>query len=229
MPIHWSDMNSAAGAVGRLVHALTDPVSGQPAFKNTPVRLSPLDAAWHAFFLTRHEIDTSAFGYWARRRVEGGYLYELAGLSPDAATADIEMLAGPSGVDDEEIEMQDGRCGNLRQARLRQGRLESCLLLSRNGNLPARDWLAGLLAPATLDDETRHALLSGRPASGAGQGAVICACMGVRADTIKEAIAEYGLTDVKAVGECTGAGTNCGSCRSDIRKLIDERQQEEAA
>lgn len=229
MPIHWSDMNSAAGTVGRLVHALTDPVSGQPAFKNTPVRLSPLELLWHAFFLTRREIDISGFGYWARRKVEDGYLYEMAALSGDEKAVEMATLAGPSAVDDEEIEMRDGQRGNLRQARLRRGRLECCLLLSRDGNLPARDWLAGLLVAGNLDDETRRALLSGRPANGAEQGPVVCACMGVRAGTIIGAIAEHGLANVKAVGECTGAGTNCGSCRADIRKLIDERQREEAA
>ncbi|WP_339614465.1 molybdopterin-dependent oxidoreductase [uncultured Parvibaculum sp.] len=229
MPIHWSDMNSAAGTVGRLVHALTDPLSGQPAFKNTPVRLSPLEPLWQAFCLTRHEIDASGFDYWARRKVQDGYLYELAGLFGEERIPELGVLAGSSAADDEEIEMRDGRRGSFRQARLRQGRLECCLLVSRDVCLPARDWLAGLLAADILDDETRRALLSGRPASGVGQGPVVCACMGVRADTIVDAIAEHALTNVKEVGECTGAGTNCGSCRADIRKLIDERQREEAA
>ena len=229
MPIHWSDMNSAAGAVGRLVHPLTDPVSGQPAFKNTNVRLGPLEPVWHAFFLTRTEIATAGFGYWTRRRIEGGYLYELAGLSDGERSPEMDALAGPPLDGDEVIEMRDDTLGSLRTARLNQGRLMSCLILSGNGRLPSRDWLASLFASGVLDDETRRALLSGQSASGKPQGPVVCACMGVRADTIVDAIAEHALTNVKEVGECTGAGTNCGSCRADIRKLIDERQREEAA
>jgi assimilatory nitrate reductase catalytic subunit len=76
----------------------------------------------------------------------------------------------------------------------------------------------------------RRALLAGRPAEGGvkGEGRIVCACMGVRSGAILAAIAD-GARDAAAVGEKTGAGTNCGSCRSEIRNLIEQVERTEAA
>jgi len=52
--------------------------------------------------------------------------------------------------------------------------------------------------------------------------------MGVRSGAVLAAIAD-GARDAAAVGEKTGAGTNCGSCRSEIRNLIEQIARTEAA
>jgi assimilatory nitrate reductase catalytic subunit len=52
-------------------------------------------------------------------------------------------------------------------------------------------------------------------------GAIVCACLQVGALTIGDAVRRQGCTTVEAVGACTGAGTNCGSCRSEIRAIIE--------
>ena len=232
VPIHWSDANSAMSGAGRMVHALVDPVSGQPAFKHTPARAESVAPLWRAFFLSRREIAPPACGYWASRRVEGGWLCEMAGLSEGEAPPDLDLLAGESAgtVEDgfEEMEMRDGDAGALRQARLRNGRLTDCLILTRGGKLPPRDWLSGLLVTDEIDETTRRVLLSGRAAEGDVDGRLVCACMGVRSGAILAAIAE-GASDVAAIGARTGAGTNCGSCRSEIRGLIEHAETEEAA
>ena len=51
-PIHWTDQQATGGRTGLLVRPLTDPISGQPAFKATPARIeavarprrSPMDS-----------------------------------------------------------------------------------------------------------------------------------------------------------------------------------------
>ncbi len=43
--------------------------------------------------------------------------------------------------------------------------------------------------------------------------------MGVGSQTILDAI-EDGAASVSAVGAATGAGTNCGSCKSEIASLL---------
>jgi assimilatory nitrate reductase catalytic subunit len=48
---------------------------------------------------------------------------------------------------------------------------------------------------------------------------VVCACHGVGADVIAATIAA-GAGSVEAVGAACKAGTNCGSCIPEIRKML---------
>jgi len=89
----------------------------------------------------------------------------------------------------------------------------------------ARGWMvesfAAGAAPATL--------LAGR-AGGAqpDRGAILCSCNDVGTNTILAAI-EAGALDTDAVGVATRAGTNCGSCRSEIATLLATAKRKVAA
>jgi assimilatory nitrate reductase catalytic subunit len=48
---------------------------------------------------------------------------------------------------------------------------------------------------------------------------MVCACFGVSKGAICDAI-EVGASDATAVGTAVKAGTNCGSCIPEIRKMI---------
>jgi assimilatory nitrate reductase catalytic subunit len=56
----------------------------------------------------------------------------------------------------------------------------------------------------------------------------VCACFEVGVNEIVDAITQQGCLSVEAVGSAVKAGTNCGSCRSEVRRLIDEHRVEEA-
>lgn len=51
-------------------------------------------------------------------------------------------------------------------------------------------------------------------------GRTVCACFDVGVNTLRSAI-YGGATNVVALGRCTAAGTNCGSCKSELQTLID--------
>ncbi len=103
---------------------------------------------------------------------------------------------------------------------LRDGRLEACLLIGPRATLPAREWLGDLFEADLVGDDDRLSLLTGRPAGArVDAGPIVCACFRVGANTIATAI-EAGHATVAAVGQCTRAGTNCGSCRPEIARLI---------
>ena len=55
------------------------------------------------------------------------------------------------------------------------------------------------------------------------KGAIVCACFSVGCNEIASA-ANEGCTTVEAIGERLKAGTNCGSCRAEIRGVIDACQ-----
>jgi assimilatory nitrate reductase catalytic subunit len=101
---------------------------------------------------------------------------------------------------------------------LADGRLAAALYVTRSGALPPRDWLAAQLGGA---DAQPLELLAGRPAAPrADRGAIVCACFDIGLNTILAAIAARSLTSVEAVGAALSAGTNCGSCRPAIRRLL---------
>jgi assimilatory nitrate reductase catalytic subunit len=92
--------------------------------------------------------------------------------------------------------------------------------MTTTGRLPPRDWLADLFAAPTLSAEARAALLFGRPPGAPiDKGPLVCACLKVGAKAVQAAIAA-GAASPDAVGAATGAGTNCGSCRPEIARMI---------
>ena len=71
-------------------------------------------------------------------------------------------------------------------------------------------------------------LVAGRPGADVPDpGPTVCSCLNVGANTILDAIAN-GAIDADRIGAATGAGTNCGSCRSEIGRLCDARILEAA-
>jgi assimilatory nitrate reductase catalytic subunit len=62
--------------------------------------------------------------------------------------------------------------------------------------------------------------LSGKPLQGlASTGPVVCACFGVGRNTICDTIAA-GARSPAEIGARVKAGTNCGSCIPELKRLI---------
>jgi assimilatory nitrate reductase catalytic subunit len=115
--------------------------------------------------------------------------------------------------------VSDDKTGRRAYVRIEDGRLIAALYLSPEPVMVSRQWASGLLGEANL---TASAVLAGRPAGDRPDGgAIVCSCNSVGINTITEAITKHGCTTVDAVGARTRAGTNCGSCRAEIRSLLE--------
>ena len=100
------------------------------------------------------------------------------------------------------------------------GGIETCLFVGPAHD--AGDWnvVKTLFAADTLGDDQRRMLLSGKSADGlADAGPVVCACFGVGRNTICETIAG-GARSAAEIGAKLKAGTNCGSCIPEMKRLI---------
>ena len=53
---------------------------------------------------------------------------------------------------------------------------------------------------------------------------IVCSCFQVGSRTLQQAIERHGLTSTEQIGARLRAGTNCGSCLPEIRKLLACRQ-----
>lgn len=212
-PIHWTDRTSSGGRTGLLPRPLVDPVSGQPGFKETPARLAAVATRWRGFLIVAGEPVRTPKCLWATRvAIPAGSLWELAG-DGDPMKLEASLPGG------ERIEAIDAARGTRRIAILSGGRLVAALFVTESGELPSRDWLIGQLAEA----EAAPTLLAGRaPGVQADRGAIVCACFDIGMRTIVAAIRDQRLADVAAIGAALGAGTNCGSCRPALARLLAE-------
>ena len=215
-PIHWSEANASAARVGALVAPFADPFSGQPESKATPASITPYEYVFRGFALSRVPLQLPPQPWWARVTVNGGYGYLLADNADLARWQSwFGALAGG-----ELAEYRDFGGGVFRAAWFADDRIEACLFLG-----PARDagdWDAvkTLFAAESLGDDQRRMLLSGKSADGlASAGPIVCACFGVGRTTICDAIAA-GAGSAADIGAQLKAGTNCGSCIPELKRLI---------
>jgi len=218
VPIHWSAENSSGGRIGALVHALTDPISGQPDAKATPARVTPVAIAAHGVLLTRQPLKLADTAYWARAAMPEGHVYRLA---LDGAAESWEAWSDgvlPAG---ERLAYVDPAGGRLRIAILREGRLEAVLYLSRTRETVALDWLKACFAERRIAAPDRRALLAGRSIGAVDEGPTVCACFGVGRHRIAACIAA-GAQSTQQIGMELRAGTNCGSCVPELKRLLSD-------
>ena len=157
---------------------------------------------------------------WARAAITGGWCVQFATAASSSAVAlmvrgliQSEALAGY-----ELAEYADHARDRYRCAVYDGSRLVASLAYAPAEARP--DWEAAkaLFAVEAPEAAERRALLSGRAAT-APAGPVVCACHGVGGDVIAATIAA-GADSVEAVGAACKAGTNCGSCIPEIRKML---------
>ncbi|WP_312490126.1 molybdopterin-dependent oxidoreductase [Sphingomonas sp.] len=213
VPIHWTDRTSSGGRTGLLPRPLADPISGQPGFKATPAAIAAVATIWRGFLIVAGEPRHRPESLWTTRvAVPAGSLWELAG-DGDPSRIDACLPTG------ERIEAIDRARGTRRIAVLADGRLAAALFLTERGELPARDWLIAQLSEA----QAAPTILAGRaPGAGADRGPIVCACFDIGLNTIVAAIRDRRLMNVAAIGAAIGAGTNCGSCRPALTRLLTQ-------
>src|SRR5882724_7507393 len=215
-PIHWSEANASTARVGALVAPFTDPFSGQPENKATPASIVPYEYVFRGFVLSRVRLELPPHVWWARVTVAGGYGYLFADNADLARWQ--SWLCSIAGSD--LAEYKDFGGGVYRAASFAGDRIATCLFIG-----PARDagdWnvVKSLFALDALSEDQRRMLLSGESIDGIENcGPIVCACFGVGRTTILAAIAA-GARTVGEIGVQLKAGTNCGSCIPEMKRLI---------
>jgi assimilatory nitrate reductase catalytic subunit len=218
VPIHWSAETASCARVGELVSACTDPHSGQPEAKATPAAIAPVDFTLRGFTRTRVAVPLPEGTWWAKVAVAQGMEYRLAtSQGPlfwhDFAYRCLEPDARLS-------EQLDG--GVYRAAAILDGQLDGCLCLAPAAQAAPQWDLAALAAAAAAEDGRRI------PKAPAGDyigetEPVVCACFQVGLGAVRRAV-NSGSTSLGDIGRTLRAGTNCGSCLPELKRIIvDER------
>jgi assimilatory nitrate reductase catalytic subunit len=223
-PIHWSDETASSACIGDLIAPITDPYSGQPEAKATPVAIAPVSFAYRGFALTRGRIPPPANSWWCLVAVAGGHGLLIA--SDDGPLVWRETARHI--FHGETAEYYDEPRGFFRSAHFIEGRLEACLFLGPALSSPPWEVMKALFEADTLSETQRRVLLSGKSGDGvADPGPLVCACFGVGVNTVRQAI-RSGAASVEEIGAALRAGTNCGSCLPELKRLCSDEELAQA-
>ena len=222
VPIHWSDTTASFARVGELVMSVNDPYSGQPEAKATPASIEPLAFAYRGFVLSRMPLALPSETWWSRVAVPTGFGALLASNEePSIWRARVTALF----KDIELAEYLDEPRGVYRVAAFSEGRLAACLFFGKAGASPTWDIVKTLFEGEALDNLQRRVVLSGKSTEGvANAGPVVCACFGVGLNTIRAALASNSAASVEEIGSMLRAGTNCGSCLPELKRIVNHER-----
>jgi assimilatory nitrate reductase catalytic subunit len=226
--MHWTDQYASKARVDVLVPSVVDPNSGQPASKNVAARVERFAVSTYGFAVLAQKPRDIDAPYWALAKCSGGWRIELgiAGNNEDWSAFAAGLFGAPP--DSETIAFHDRQSSSYRFACYRGERLLGALFLAPEPVAVSRDWAVAQLALPHPKAAARFKIIAGRPgAGGADKGATVCSCFGVGANEIAAAV-RRGCCTVASIGEKLQAGTNCGSCRAEIRTIIEAQNLEAA-
>ena len=222
VPMHFTDQFASNGRVDQLIAANADPHSGQPALKSDRVRIGKFDASSFGFIVSHNKPNLTDLPYWALAKADGGWRAEFAATSD---LDNVEALASslldlPSGFP--LLLFKDAQSGLVRAAAFEGENLLGALYLSSGPVAVSRSWAADQLQQNFADLASRWRIVAARPPNNMpDKGAIICACMNVGLNEIVGAL-HNGCNTVEIIGKHTSAGTNCGSCKSEIKAIIHD-------
>jgi assimilatory nitrate reductase catalytic subunit len=186
--------------------------------------------ASQGFIVSQTRLDVPSWLQHARLPVPGGEAIVFASVRPADAVHGLLSNLLPQG--DHLALMHDPASDDFRAAAFEGDRLSVALFTSAGRDEAAFNRVIHALEQPRLSPAERKSLLAGRlGAGGADAGPTICACFAVRRATIEAAIAK-GALDLDSVAAATRAGSNCGSCRPEIKRVITDacsRAKQQAA
>ncbi|QPC91844.1 nitrate reductase [Mesorhizobium sp. INR15] len=219
-PMHWTDQFAAKGRLDVLTAPLTDPISGQPALKHVAAEIAKFPAQAFGFAVTRLRPEPVEAAYWAVAKCRGGWRVELAFADDDIDWTGFStrLFGTPPGA--EMLAYHDRDAGQHRIAAFDGNMLSGALFVAPSPVAVSRGWAVEQLDEIHDGQRERFRIVAGRArAERPDAGATVCSCFSVGAKQIAAAVAG-GCTSVEAIGGALKAGTNCGSCRAEIRAII---------
>jgi assimilatory nitrate reductase catalytic subunit len=220
-PIHWSDETASSARVGALVTPATDPYSGQPEAKASPAAVAPVAYQSRGFVLSRARVALPKDTWWARASVNGGEGLLIA--SNDAPEVWRERASALFGREAEIAEYIDAPRGSYRMAAFVDGKFAGCLFVGPAEAAPQWDAVKVMFEAESIGEAQRRAVLSGKSTDGlADPGPVVCACFGVGLNVIRAALADGVAGNVEEIGKALRAGTNCGSCLPELKRIVSD-------
>jgi assimilatory nitrate reductase catalytic subunit len=207
------------------VAARTDPHSGQPEAKATPATIAPIGLAFRGFArlpmaapqgAPNREPEWPPGTWWTRVAAAEGFEYRLATSRGPLFWHDFAYRRlGSNGSLAEHL---DGQV--YRAAAFVDERLDGCLSIGPED--PALQPGALGLSPADALEGGAARILKTQIFEYyiAETETVVCACFQVGIEAVRKALACGAAKSVEDIGRTLGAGTNCGSCLPELKRIM---------
>jgi len=127
-----------------------------------------------------------------------------------------QRLLGPDGT---LVEHFDGDKGTYCAAVVVEGAFEDCLAVGPAGQAPRLSSIRTMVAnhPGEIGSAIAHRSVASEDIEDTGP--VICVCFGVGLAAIRNAV-KNGAGSVAMLGATSRAGTNCGSCLPELKRIV---------
>ncbi len=221
-PIHWSASWGSNITLGALFNGAHDPLSGQPELKHGAVNLTRANFELHGQMIiaddSKLNIVSEHFDYWAKSVLDGGSTLRVASNRDVPTMARLLRGALPQAW---VLTMMQSANGLVVLA-THDKQLQFGLWLAEDFPALPDEWLDDCLQKDVIDAELQASLLRGQPDEAFLNGKLVCSCFNVREKSIEVAIAE-GACSVEALGEKLKCGTNCGSCKPELKQILQRQ------
>ncbi len=229
LPMHWGEMTARGGRANNLTQSVVDPVSKEPEFKHSAVQVERFEPAWRGMMLMAGQKTTLG-----RQMVEGYSYGVVSCMGSDHPVTSVDLACTKpvkteqykrldqmleQGESFETLTYSDRKHGINRKAWLNDGRLIAVRWVG--GDMHEAQWLRKLMLEGRDVGELRPYLLApGGPINKEDtKGKIICACNNVGELELKAAIRD-GSNSIATLKACTMAGTGCGSCVPEMKRLL---------
>jgi len=229
LPMHWGEMTARAGRANSLTQSVVDPLSKEPEFKHSSVQVERFEPAWRGKMLIAGQHIKLG-----RKMIEGYTFGVVSCMGSDHPVTVVELACTKSltaekykrldqmleqGRSIETLTYSDRKHGINRKAWLEDGHLMAVRWVG--GDIVEAQWLRKLMLEGRDVGELRPYLLSpGGPVNKEDtKGRIICVCQNIGELELQAAIRD-GADSIDAIKACTMAGTGCGSCVPEIKRLL---------
>lgn len=217
-PIHWTKTFSSSASIAVLFTDANDSQSGQPELKHAAVNIVKANFERYGELFCLDDINqtelSSKFDYWVKIPIENGNLYRFANSNADINNH--QWLDSETAYDESISSKSDDFCYT---ALTSNQQLKLAWFSAKTPLKIEHSWISSLFAQPKVDSEQLSALIRALPDEKFKQGRMICSCFKVSENTIIDAI-NTNCSTVEELGEVLGCGTNCGSCKPELKKLL---------
>lgn len=223
VPIHWSATFASAAKASSLVAPIVDGASGQPQFKQTPVRVKPFAMQWQARLVCSDNLTFAADSawHWHKSPLGENWQWQMAGAEQVDWQAWLGALLPAA---DDSMVLKSSHGHSLRLALYQQGKLLAVLWVA--DYLPSfnAELVQKMLSLPRCDVKQRLLVLAGQQGQTTQVDKMICSCMQVTASAIDKAIAG-GATSAAQLKQQLGCGSGCGSCLGEVQGRLSLAKQ----
>jgi assimilatory nitrate reductase catalytic subunit len=221
-PIHWSQLTAPTANIAKCFGSFVDPISGQPECKFTVVKVEKYETKQFIQCFSTSEFEPQS-DYWAKVKIASGFEYICA--TSNSIDLAINWCREHNQVSGDWSYFENSQSGIRTVLCIKENKLQFAAFLADYKPEINADWVESLFAQPNVSVEQINRILRADVEQNFLNGKTICSCFKVGETQIINAIVDNNDNTTELLGKRLKCGTNCGSCKSELRSLINEYGQ----